>query len=164
VFNDLGDDAMNPKDLPQQTVETEFAMRFIGGISDPHRIGSRLVFNVASVEVKGPELSGKGIAPSGDWITIRDDGSWKLDVRFSLEMDDGSYALVEYNGIVKMTPEQFAAGQEVGGINVDEVYFYSTPYITTNSEKYAWLNDHVFVAKIVHFGGGVVIYDVFKLV
>jgi hypothetical protein len=61
VFNDLGDDAMNPKDLPQQTVETEFAMRFIGGISDPHRIGNRLVFNVASVEVKGPELSGKGI-------------------------------------------------------------------------------------------------------
>lgn len=155
---------MNPEDLPRQSIETAFAMRFIGGISDPHRIGNRLIFNVAEVTVAGPEISGKGIYPAGDWITIRDDGSWKLDVRFSFELDDGSKALVQYNGLVAMTPEQFAAGQEAGGIDVSQVYFYSTPYIETNSEKYAWLNKHVFVAKIVHFGGGKVIYDVFKLV
>lgn len=155
---------MNPEDLPRQSIESEFAMRFIGGISDPNRIGNRLIFNVAEVTVIGPEISGRGISPAGDWITIRDDGSWKLDVRFSLELDDGTQALVQYNGLVAMTPEQFAAGQEAGGIDVSEVYFYSTPYIETNSEKYAWLNNHVFVAKIVHFGGGKVIYDVFKLV
>lgn len=155
---------MNPEGLPQQSIDSVFVMRFIGGISEPHRIGNRLIFNVAEVRVVGPEISGIGIYPAGDWITIRADGSWKLDVRFSLQLDDGSLALVQYNGIVAMTPEQFAAGQEAGGINVSEVYFYSTPYIETDSEKYAWLNNHVFIAKIVHFGGGQVVYDVFKLI
>lgn len=142
----------------------EFAMRFDAVITEPHQIGNRLIFNVPDIKVEGPEIKGEVLAPAGDWIELRQDGSWKLDVRFSLMLDDGMPALVQYNGIVMMTPEQLAKGSEPEGIDVDKVYFYSTPYISTDSQKYNWLNDHVFVAKIVRFGGGKVIYDVFKLV
>lgn len=145
-------------------IDYEFAMRIEGTIGAPHQVGNRLIFNVLGSRVEGPGIRAEGMAPAGDWINLRADGSWKLDVRFSLMLDDGMPALVEYNGIVKMTPDQFERGQTEAGIDVNQVYFYSTPYITTDSEKYAWLNHHVFIAKIVHFGGGKVIYDIFKLV
>ncbi|MEM9726327.1 MAG: DUF3237 domain-containing protein [Pseudomonadota bacterium] len=145
-------------------IDYAFAMRIVGLIGEPHQVHDTLIFNVVSSTVEGPGIKAEGMLPAGDWIHVRKDGSWKLDVRFSLMLDDGFPALVEYNGIVKMTPEQFEKGQTEAGIDVDAVYFYATPYISTDSEKYAWLNDHVFIGKIVHFGGGKVVYDIFKLV
>ena len=147
------------------TIDYEFAMRATGTIGEPYVVNDRLIFNVETTKLEGPEIKAEGIAPAGDWIHLREDGSWKLDVRFSVLLDDGNHALVQYNGIVMMTPEQLEIGQtDPNGIDVDKVYFYSTPYISTSSEKYAWLNNHVFIAKIVHFGGGLVVYDLFKLV
>lgn len=147
----------------ENAFDYEFAMRFEGDVSGPHMAGDKMIFNVDSTTITGPNISAKGVPPAGDWIRVRADGTWNLDVRFSILLDDGEYALIQYTGIVKMTEEQLVKGQTEEGIDVDKVYFCSTPYFETNSEKYSWLNDHVFIAKIVHFGGGKVIYDVYKI-
>ena len=150
-------------DLECLSIPCEFAMRFHGQISGMHRIGDTMIFNIDSAAVDGPAISARSVPPAGDWIRIRKDGSWRLDVRFSILLDDGHYALISYTGVVRMSDEQLEKGLNEGGVDIDQVYFCSTPYFETISEKYSWLNDFVFIAKIVHFGGGTVIYDVFKL-
>ena len=104
------------------------------------------------VPVSGGTFSGervKGVAlPVGtaDWIIVRADGSVQLDVRVTLETDDGALIYMTYRGVRHSTPE--VAERLVAGEPVDpsEYYFRTTPYFETSSEKYAWMNNIVSVA------------------
>ena len=40
--------------------------------------------------VRGPKISGKIIAPGGDWIRTMPSGVLRLDVRLTIETDDGA--------------------------------------------------------------------------
>ena len=43
------------------------------------------------------------------------------------------------------------------------MYFRSTPYFETTSEKYAWMNDIVCIGRMAAFGGGKASYEVFQV-
>jgi hypothetical protein len=146
-----------------ENVKTEYAMSLEGDIGAPVAINNRLIFKVLRGSFDGPGIAGEMQDPSGDWIQVMPNGHWRLDVRFTILLDDGQYAYVNYSGVVRMNEDfeaRIAAGETITG---DEIYFRSTPYIETNSEKYAWLNDYVFVGKLRTFGGGKVVYDIFKV-
>ncbi len=128
-----------------------------------HSVGTQMVWNVTSIDMHGPGISGSVVSPAGDWITIMPNGVWYLDVRFSVELDDGTHAYCHYNGIGDMTPGQIETIQNGGTIPGSEMYFYSTPYFQTDSDKHAWLGRHVFLGCMREFGSGKVIYDVFKV-
>ena len=74
---------------------------------------------------EGPRIKASVQAPAGDWITNRADGSYRLDVRFTLRTDDGALILVTYNGIGQTTP----AGASLR----------SAPLFETGDSRYAWL-------------------------
>ncbi|CAA0111127.1 Uncharacterised protein [Zhongshania aliphaticivorans] len=144
-------------------VKTEYAMTLEGEIGEPTPINNRLIFNVLRGTFDGPGISGEMQQPAGDWIQIMPNGYWRLDVRFTIKLDDGYPAYVNYSGVVHMDENfqsRIAAGETITG---DEIYFRSAPYIETNSEKYAWLNEYVFIGKLRTFGGGKVVYDIFKV-
>ena len=64
--------------------------QFVGG--GPQ--GTRMIASVAGGSFEGPKL--KGVIPkgaAGDWVTLRADGSFKLDVRITLVTDDGAVIL-----------------------------------------------------------------------
>lgn len=91
--------------------------------------GSRLVAAVSSGRVSGPRLQGNlmpGI--SGDWVTIRPDRSWSLDVRAAIMTDDGANVLYSYNGVA--TPGD-------GG----RMRIRGAPRFETGDDRYAWLNN-----------------------
>jgi hypothetical protein len=146
-----------------KNVKTEYAMTLVGEINAPVAINNRLIFNVLRGSFEGPGITGEMQQPAGDWIQVMPNGHWRLDVRFTILLDDGNHAYVNYSGVVHMD-ENFQArigsGETITG---DEIYFRSAPYIETNSEKYAWLNEYVFIGKLRTFGGGKVIYDIFKV-
>ena len=51
--------------------------------------GVRINFRVTSGEISGPKLRGKLRPTGGDWLTRRTDGVADLDVRVTLESEDG---------------------------------------------------------------------------
>jgi Protein of unknown function (DUF3237) len=146
-----------------EPVLTEHLMTLEGTIGQPQVINDLIVFNVLGGSVKGPTISGEISPPAGDWIRVMPNGNWKLDVRFNITLDDDQPAFFYYSGIVCMTDEYLAKIEKGDTIYGDDIYFRSAPYVETASKKYDWLNNILCIGKIRSFGGGRVVYDIFKV-
>ena len=94
-----------------------------------------------------------------------------MNVHCNIKMDDGSVLLWEYRGRLKMN-ETGGKNMEVGkpitptdGMD----YWISIPLVKTTSEKYAWLNESIFIGKGTFFQPpaegvkGYVTYDIYKV-
>jgi hypothetical protein len=112
----------------------------------------------------GPKINGIIIPPGGDWAyAMPDDGTFRLDVRFTIRTDDGELILAEYNAAVVLSKEvldKFAKGET---INSNEVYWISAPRFTTSSKRYAWLNGVQAAGKLVNLQSSRLKYDIFVL-
>ena len=87
--------------------------------------GTRTIVEVTGGRFEGPRMKASVLAPAGDWITNRADGSYRLDVRLTLRTDDGALILVTYNGIGQTT----SAGASLR----------TAPLFETGDSRYAWL-------------------------
>ena len=56
-------------------------------------------YYVTGGEVTGPKLRGKLRPVGADWFTLRTDGVLVLDVRATIESDDGALIYVTYRGL-----------------------------------------------------------------
>jgi uncharacterized protein DUF3237 len=91
--------------------------------------GTRLVAVVNAGLVRGPRVSGTLVPGcAGDWVTIRKDRSWFIDVRAAFVTDDGAPILYFYNGVA--TPASSGRMRIRGA-----------PRFETGDERYAWLNN-----------------------
>ncbi len=110
--------------------------------------GTRVMVNVSGGTFEGPNLKGTVLAGGGDWVTARADGSVKLDVRITLQTDDGAHILMTYSGI--------------GVRGEDGLSLRTAPLFETGAEKYLWLNN---IQAIAHGtpGKGEVTYVVYAL-
>ena len=53
-----------------------------------------MIFEIASVQVKGDRLSGEMLgAAAADWVTVGPDGMATLDIRETIRTDDGAVVL-----------------------------------------------------------------------
>jgi Protein of unknown function (DUF3237) len=88
----------------------------------------------------------------GDWLQVRGDGVFELDVRATLKTHDDAIIYLRYAGVVKMQPD---------------MYFRTTPRLYTGDERYSWLNDLVCVAmgnpEHLEVGQNQVGYRVFRV-
>jgi len=92
--------------------------------------GTRLVFELASVQVKGDRLRAELLgAAAADWAVVGPDGTGSLDIRETLRSDDGAVIFVQYNG-------RLDASQ---GLQFP-MTIYVAPRFETGEERYAWLN------------------------
>ena len=114
----------------------------------PH--GSRSIYLVTGGEFKGPKLKGDMLPGGGDWLLMRPDGAGELDVRATMRTDDGHLIYMSYRGVFH------------GGADGEDLYFRSTPYFETASEKYGWLNQIVAVG-LGTFTGSRVSYKVYEI-
>ncbi len=111
--------------------------------------GSRVIVAVSGGSFEGPRLKGTIVPNSGcDWVTRRADGSLRLDVRITLQTEDGAAIYMAYNGI----------GKPRDGGNV----LRTAPLFETGDERYAWLNSVQAVATGTSAQGSVT-YDVYAL-
>ena len=111
--------------------------------------GTRMIVTVSGGSFEGEQLKGT-VAPcaGGDWLTIRDDGTFRLDVRVVLETHDGAAILMTYNGV----------GRRVDG----RMVVHAAPTFETGDDRYQWLNGIQAVA-IGETNADGVTYEVYAL-
>ncbi|WP_417519587.1 DUF3237 domain-containing protein [Minwuia sp.] len=104
--------------------------------------GKRLIAEVTGGTVKGPKLNGKVLpGAAGDWIIVRNNGVLALDVRLTIETDDGALILMGYHGYrhgPKDVLKKLDAGERV---DASEYYFRTAPTFETGDERYYWMNN-----------------------
>jgi hypothetical protein len=152
---------------PTTSLHPEFLMTMRASL-DPPQIadGNLLIVNVPSGSVEGPRIKGKIIAPSADWLRLLPGGVLRLDVRATIQTDDGEMIFTSYNGIrscPKEVQERFVKGEV---LKPDECYFVTAPTFQTKSEKYGWLNSIQAIGKMVEQKRGeasYVTYDIFQI-
>jgi len=86
--------------------------------------GMLTIFPVTGGSFEGERLRGTVLAGGGDWVTAHGNGTFTLDLRVTLETDDG--------GLIHMT---------FTGVRDDaNHYFRTVPRFETAAPKYAFLN------------------------
>jgi Protein of unknown function (DUF3237) len=86
--------------------------------------GTLTIFPVIGGSFEGDRLRGKVLAGGGDWVTAHADGTFTLDLRVTLETDDGSLIHMTFTGIRDDAHH----------------YFRTVPRFETGAPKYAFLN------------------------
>jgi hypothetical protein len=126
----------------------------------PH--GTRLIVPVTGGSFQGPRLTGRILPGGGDWLLVRPDGVGELDVRATLETDDGALLYVTYRGYISRVFELLPRWSQGEEIPREEHYFVTTPYFETAAPAYDWLQRTVVVGLGQLIPGGVR-YDVFTV-
>jgi Protein of unknown function (DUF3237) len=90
--------------------------------STPH--GKLSIFPVIGGSFEGDRLRGKVLAGGGDWVATRPDGTMELDLRVTLETDDGSLIHMTFTGVRDDANH----------------YFRTLPRFETAAPKYDFLN------------------------
>jgi hypothetical protein len=104
----------------------------------PH--GTRVISPVASGSFAGPRLRGRVLPGGGDWTLLRSDGVLELDLRFTLETDDGALIHMTSFGLRHGPPEVLAALARGEMLDPASYYFRTTPRFETAHPKYSFLN------------------------
>ena len=86
--------------------------------------GTLTVFPVTGGSFEGERLRGKVLAGGGDWVTARADGTFELDLRVTLETEDGALIHMTFTGVR----------------NDANHYLRTLPRFETAAPKYAFLN------------------------
>lgn len=124
--------------------------------------GNRIVGVVGGGTFEGERLKGTVLSGGSDWIIIRTDGSFALDVRLVLKTDDGALIGMTYKGIRHGSPEVLAKVAKGEPVDPALLYFRTAVFFETASEKYGWLN------RLIGLGTGHrppegPVYEVFEL-
>jgi hypothetical protein len=86
--------------------------------------GRRATFPIVVGEFEGDRLRGKVLQGGADWTVQRSDGAVELDLRVTLETDDGALVHMTFTGL---RDDALA-------------YFHTLPRFETAAPKYAFLN------------------------
>jgi len=115
-------------------LKSEFLMDIILETQPAVQVGARTVVAVTGGTFEGPRLRGKVVSPGADWPLVINPTLRILDVRTLLITDDDARIYMTYRGVIHTPP----AGQ-------GERYWRTVPVFETDSKKYEWLTQAVFV-------------------
>ena len=132
---------------PASDLQSEFLMELLLDVDPQLDAGHTSIAPITGGTFSGARLQGKVHNGGADWIT-QVSGHSSLDVRITLETDDGAIIYMTYKGVV--------ARGDAG------LYWRVTPVFNTASEEYDWLNHKVFVGKSKQVEGKVA-YDIFEI-
>jgi hypothetical protein len=129
----------------------------------PSILGNKVIFNILGGKIDGPELRGKILRSGGDWLSVRPDGSRALDVRLTIQADDGDLIYCQYFGRMVLPQSMHEMDRsEMHTVDPSRYYFRTAPLYETASKKYAWLNNiqAIGVGRLTETG---VAYDTFQV-
>jgi hypothetical protein len=86
--------------------------------------GLLIIFPIVGGTFDGERLRGKVLPGGADWVTARADGTFELDLRVTLEADDGALIYMTFTGVRDDANH----------------YFRTLPRFETASSKYDFLN------------------------
>ena len=109
--------------------------------------GIRKMVPILNGEFEGPEIKGVVLPAGCDWQLIRNDGITEVEARYLLRTDDDALITIINKGLRHGTPDamQRIANGELAPPS--EYYFRTAPIFETSSDRYDWLNRHIFIAN-----------------
>jgi hypothetical protein len=110
----------------------------------PH--GTRVVAPIAGGTFEGPRLRGKVLPGGSDWTLLRSDNDLELDLRLTLETDDGASIAMTSFGFRHGPPEVLAALARGESVDPSKYYFRTAPRFETSAPAYAFLNRVIAIA------------------
>ena len=111
----------------------------------PH--GTRVIAPITSGTFEGPRLRGKVLPGAGDWTLLRSDGVLELDLRITLETDDGALIYLASFGLRHGPPDVLAALARGESVDPSKYYFRTAPLFETSAPQYAFLNGLIAIAS-----------------
>jgi hypothetical protein len=150
--------------MPQLIYECEYHadlyLREIG--NGP--LGRRVYAGVTGGTVEGDRIKGGLAAVGGDWLIIAPDGFGQIDVIIQILTNDGAAIHVSYKGLLQLTPAvQALLGGGDQPTDYGDQYFFTALRMETGDERYAWVNQTVFVGQGRVLPAPSVEYKVFRL-
>ena len=126
-------------------------------------LGHRRIAPVSGGTFEGARLRGVVLPHAGsDWLLARADDSFQLDVRVTLQTDEGALIGMSYRGLRHASPEVTAKLARGERVDASQYYLRTTPLFETASPRFAWLNNVVAVGVGERLPDGVV-YEVFEV-
>ncbi|NGY04502.1 DUF3237 domain-containing protein [Solimonas terrae] len=125
-------------------LESEFLCAMHATLQAPPEVigptpeGIRVNFYVTGGTLDGPRLKGRLRAVGADFFTLRRDGVGELDVRTTIETDDGALIYVQYHGVGDLGEqgyERFLAGELP-----PRVALQTGPRFSSAHPDYQWLH------------------------
>ena len=112
----------------------------------PH--GTRRTGSLGGGTFEGPRLRGVILADSSaDWQLLRADGVLEMDLRFTLQTDDGALISMTSFGLRHGPPEVIAAIGRGETVDPASYYFRTMPRFETAHPAYWFLNRLIAVAS-----------------
>lgn len=153
-----------------QELKSEFLFELEAELNPPQVVGpvltgTRIIFPAKSGFIKSQKLNGNILPGGGDWGLVVDSTTFKLDVRITIETDDGAIIYMTYSGFVHTDAKKFTKILEGKWDELvpTDYYFRTNPFFETSSPKYAWLN-HTIAIGVGRFAApGKVAYRVFAI-
>ncbi|HEY8011795.1 MAG TPA: DUF3237 domain-containing protein [Rudaea sp.] len=124
--------------------------------------GIRATFYITGGEFSGPRLRGRLLAQGGDWFTVRHDGVGVLDVRGTIETNDGALIYLAYQGLSDLGTDGYA--KFLRGELPPTLPLRTAPVLRCAHPDYAWLHRTQMVGVgEVDLQRFVVAYDVYAV-
>ena len=108
--------------------------------------GRRTIAPVSGGQFEGDRLSGEVLPGGADWVRFRSDGTMMIDVRLTLQTDDGASIYLSYAGRflgAATAMADLAAGKTLAP---EDYSLVTVAKFECGDEKYRWLNDVIAVA------------------
>src|SRR6266404_4449767 len=110
-------------------------------------LGTRVTAPIARGHFDGPRLRGKVLPGGGDWTLLRSDAVLELDLRITLETDDGALISMTSFGLRHGPPEVVAALARGESVDPSTYYFRTAPRFETSAPQYEFLNRLIAIAS-----------------
>lgn len=126
-------------------MKSNFLMTMEVAVAPPQKIGAvphgtRATVPITSGHFEGPRLRGSVLPGGGDWTLLRSDGVLELDLRVTLETEDGALIHMASFGLRHGPAEVLAALARGEHVDASSYYFRTTARFETGHPKYAFLN------------------------
>src|SRR5262249_31135039 len=118
----------------------------------PH--GTRVIAPITRGSFEGPRLRGKVVPGGGDWTLLRSDGVLELDLRVTLETDDGALIYMTSFGVRHGPPEVLAALGRGELVDPSKYYFRTSIRFETSAPQYTYLNRMIAISSGDRRAGG----------
>jgi hypothetical protein len=103
-------------------------------------VGNRKIVYVTGGSVEGDRVNGRLLPGGGDWASVRSDGVLLLDVRLTIETDDGALIFCTYTGMRHGPADVLAALGRGEPVDPGLYYFRIQAHFETGDRRYAWMN------------------------
>lgn len=100
--------------------------------------GARATFYITGGAVRGERLNGRVQPVGADWFLLRRDGVGELDVRTTMESDDGALIYVSYPGLGDLGEDGY--DKFLRGELSKKLKLRTTPVMRTAHPDYQWLH------------------------